>query len=431
MKRGFRNSWLAPFVVCFCVTSALAQEPDGGVSSLSASEHFAAGSAAFKIGDNRRALEAFQAAIAAGSNGPAVHYNVAVCYYRLGEYARAEEAFRVLGQDFPQMKSLADYNIGLALVRLDQNAAAREAFEFASLADDDQIADLANAMLASLPGTETVSSSDAWIRLVDFRFGSDDNVALSDPLSLPAGLTTDSPFTELQLYVGGPLQAASAWRFDASAFLVEYPDASGFDQAGIYLSARHEHRAGNWRVFVRPQYGRTNLNGDGFEQYFGLSLRVEQQFSSVRTTFGIELSHDLVDEIESQFSYIDGDRSVLALRADKSFDRSRLVLDYRIQEDDRIGAGVSADRHQYRVRFIKPLTSVWTGEFQHAYRVSDYDRLSTPRKESRHQTGVRATRDFSSGWQIALRYLYADNDSNDSAFSYRRNRVSFGASKVF
>jgi tetratricopeptide (TPR) repeat protein len=431
LKRGARFYRLAPFIFSLIAASAVAQPSGDEVSSTAlASERFAAGSAAFQSENYRRALTEFQAAIDAGSTGPAVHYNLAVCYYQLGEYARAEDAFRALGRDYPQMRGLADYNVGLSLVRRDRLSAARDAFERAARSEDDQLVILANAMLDRL-APELHNPPNPWIRLVDIQFGRDDNVALIDPLSLPAELTTASPFAELQLYVGGPLRAASAWRLDASAFLIEYPDADSFDQTGMYLSARHEQLVGRWQMFVRPQFGRTHLNGDGFEQYVGLSLALQQSLSSTRTTVGFEFSHDSVSEIDSRFGYIDGKRSMLGLRADRSFDRGRFIIDYRIQIDDRAGAGVSADRDRALLRYIRPLSSTWTGEIEHEYRVSDYNRLSTPRKESRHQSGFRATRELPSGWQIALRYRFTDNDSSDSTFSYRRNRVSFGVSKVF
>ena len=381
--------------------------------------------------DYGRALAEFQAAIDAGSEGPAVHYNVAVCLYRLGEYARAEQAFLALGRDFPQMQALADYNLGLTLLRSDRNEQARVAFERASSADDDRIVALADAMLMRLRETSAAPSSDNWIRLVEMRMGNDDNVALIDPLSLPAGRTTESPFSELQFYLGGPLTEAGAWRIDAGAFLYTYPDASEFDQSGIYINTRHEKFASNWKVSVGPQLGRTNLDGNGFEQYIGASLALQRTYTEARTTFAIELSYDDVSDIESQFAFIDGERSALRLSLDKSFGSGRLIASYSIQEDDRAGAGVSADRDRYSLRYFRSLGPDWSAELQYEYRVSDYGRLDPSREESRRQTGMQASREFGSGWRVALRYQYSENNSTDRLFSYRRNRVSVGASRVF
>jgi tetratricopeptide (TPR) repeat protein len=432
LKPGRRLFRLAPIVVWLCVVNAAAQESSDALGSTSAaSEHFAAGSAAFAMQDYRRALTEFQAAIDAGSEGPAVYYNVAVCLYRLGEYARAEEAFIALGRDYPQMKALADYNLGLTLLRRDRNERARTAFERASSTGDDRISALANTMLMRLPQTAVAPSSDNWIRLVELRIGNDDNVALIDPLSLPAGRTTDSAFSELQFYLGGSLTEAGAWRMDAGAFLYRYPDASGFDQSGFYISTRHEHLATNWKVNFGPQLGRTSLDGNGFEQYVGVSLAMQRTYAVARTTFAIELSYDDVSDIESQFAFIDGERSALRLSVDKSFRASRLVASYSIQEDDRVGAGVSADRDRYSLRYLRSLGPEWIAELQYEYRVSDYRRLDPSREESRRQSGMQASREFGSGWRVALRYQYSENDSTDSLFSYRRKRISMAASRVF
>jgi tetratricopeptide (TPR) repeat protein len=212
LKRGFRFFRLTPLLFSLVAANALAQQSgENDASDSAASRHFAAGSAAFARQDNRLALTEFLAAIEAGSVGPAVHYNVAVCYFRLGEYDLAESAFRVLQRDFPQMRSLADYNIGLTLFRRDRWSAARDYFARAALAEDEQIAALANAMLVRLPLAGPVQASGAWTRVIDIRFGDDDNVALIDPLSLPAEITTDSSFAEFQFYAGGAVDVDSPW----------------------------------------------------------------------------------------------------------------------------------------------------------------------------------------------------------------------------
>src|SRR3970282_2847681 len=147
-----RRRLVACAVLFIVAAETTAQPPVGEIESEPASSaHFAAGFDACDRHDYRRALAEFEAAIAAGSEAAAAHYNVAVCRYRLADYAGAADAFRALARRFPAMRDLADYNLGLALTRQDRLGQARTAFERAQASGDERIAALARAMLARLP----------------------------------------------------------------------------------------------------------------------------------------------------------------------------------------------------------------------------------------------------------------------------------------
>lgn len=433
MKRDFdfraRWGWLVCLTLCAAAPELASQPRPAATQSVSAaSEHFAAGSRAFEQQDYLHALAEFQAAIAAGSDGPAVHYNVAVCHYRLGEYARAEAAFRALGQRFPAMRNLADYNLGLVLTRLDRATEARTAFERARLGGDERIAALSGAMLARLPAGAPVSPAPAWIRLLDLRFGHDDNVALIDAASLPAGRSTDSPFGEIFAYASGP--TAGRWRLDASAYLIGYPDAGEFDQRGLYLAGLYRWSAGAWRVAAGPHYSYAILDGEGFERRLGASVDASRAFSP-RLTFGVNLAHDDIDDLEPQFAYLEGEREQLRLVLDAAVQSGRLLADYQVERNNRAGPSISADRDRYSIRYRRFLRGAWTGELMYEHRVSDYSRLAQPREEKRRQVGFQALRDIARDWQFSAQYRYADNDSDDSVYVYERHRFAAGLSKLF
>ena len=103
-------------------------------------------------------------------------------------------AFRELGLAFPEMQDLADYNLGLSQYRQDEPALARESFLSAADSEDPQIATLAGAMLARLPeASPAAAAAPRWFGMIDFGLGHDDNVALIDPLVLPAGRSRARP----------------------------------------------------------------------------------------------------------------------------------------------------------------------------------------------------------------------------------------------
>src|SRR5690606_30552397 len=94
---------------------------------------------------------------------------------------------------------------------------ARQAFERARAEGDAAVAALADAMLERTAPEEPIAPARkaAWIGLFDFALGYDDNVALVDESSLPAGLSTSSPMLEAFGFVRGRLGKSRAVRVDA------------------------------------------------------------------------------------------------------------------------------------------------------------------------------------------------------------------------
>ena len=398
---------------------------------MPASQHFAAASAAFEREDYTLALTEFRAAIAAGSQGPAAYYNAAVSEYRLGDYAAAIDSFRDLGRRFPEMRALADYNLGLSRYRQNNTALARESFLSAAGADDPQIATLAEAMLARLPADPPPAQSGRrWLGLVDFGLGHDDNVALVDPLVLPAGASGESPFAELAVYAGGPVSPSEAWQLWTSLYLIDFDDAPAYDQRIYQLGAGYETTAGGWFVSAGPRFGRSDIGGDGFEQTAGVAAELSRPIASA-ARIEFVLAYDSADEIDDRFAYIAGDRRSAGLRLNQRLKRARLILEYHASTDDRVGAGVSADRQLYRASWRQPWGALWTGDLHVELRATDYDRLVPSRSEDRIQAGVRAIRRVGEAWQFGVDYRFADNDSSDSTFSYERHRIAIGGSLLF
>jgi tetratricopeptide (TPR) repeat protein len=393
-----------------------------------ARERFATGSRAFEEGDFRQALADFRAAIEAGEQGPAVYYNVAVCYYKLGDYRSAEDAFKDLAQRFPAMRDLAEYNIGLALTEQNRRAEAQSAFERARAGSDAEVAGLAAVMLERLAAAPEAPPARPWTRLIDLRVGHDDNVALIDAASLPAGRTTDSSLAELFAYFSGSV-GARPWRIDSSAYIVTYPDAGEFDQRVVYAGAAREWRAGSWFFDAGPGVSHATLDGNGFEQRVG--VLVNARYTAGKITFAAQLGHDDIDDVEAQYAYINGTLDQLALVLDSVIRSGRFIATYYLERNDRADPAVSADRDRYVLRYRRLFNATWTTDFMYEYRKSDYTDLSPARAEKRWQVGIDLGRNVAPKWQVVMQYRLADSESNDAAYTYDRHRVSVGVSTLF
>src|SRR5262245_16338789 len=75
-------------------------------------QQFEIGKQAVAAKDFATALDAFEAAAAAGMTGPEVPFSTAACASRLGRWSRAASAFREVART-PEMAPLAHYNLGL------------------------------------------------------------------------------------------------------------------------------------------------------------------------------------------------------------------------------------------------------------------------------------------------------------------------------
>jgi tetratricopeptide (TPR) repeat protein len=402
--------------------------------SPEAEQAFAYGGRLFENGDYGPALEQFRIAQGAGMQTSPVLYNIGVCQYRIGDFAGSELTFRRIAGEYRDWYHLAQYNIGLALIRQDRIEEADGAFNEARNSDDTSVIALADAMLqriaekrrAATPATIT-SPYNAFIEV---GIGYDDNLALLDETNISAGVTTDSTFGEFFGQIGGTPGFADNFRYDASAYLVHYPDASRFDQAVLRLNGEWAWRLDNWHVAAGPYYAYSTLDGDGYDQRLGLGASIGRPLTA-RSHLAIRFAYEEIGELESQYEFIDGSRQLIGLRYLLHDGPHRLHLRYEYSVDDRVGASVSPIRHGLRAGYQRHIDANWTAGAELSLRHSIYDDLIEPRDEDLHEIAIVIARQLSKNWQFTGEYRYSNNDSNISQFAYQRHRATLGLNRVF
>ena len=422
MVRGTRcRRWWVASVLC-----ALGGAIPAGAQETSP---FAAATAAFEQGDYLQALSLFQRARAAGVDGAALHYNVGVCQYRLGDYAEAESTFGSLAERFPEFRALAEYNRGLALRALQRPAEAVVAFERSRATGDERLSALAASALAELD-TKVAASSPTWVGYVDFAVGHDDNVALLDDLSLPASLAASSALRELLGYASRRSASRVPFRLDFSGYVVRYPDAAQFDQDAWNIDTAFEWLAGSWRVAAGPHVGYTTLDGDGFESSVGAGLRVTRSLGS-QWSLEMRFWYDDVESPTTRFDYMTGTRQRARFGMEHRSPRGRVRVAYERDLQDRATPNVSPERDRISLNFARRVHERWSIEGVLAYRQSSYDELTVPRDEQLVEIAAVARRELSAGWLLNAAYRWVDNDADAAQYSYTSNRVSMGVSRSF
>jgi len=276
-------------------------------ASADAQARFSEARAAFDSGNFSAALKLFEQALALGTEGPAIHYNIGVAAYRSGDLARAERAFREVTRT-PAMAGLAHYNLGLvALQRGDKGEARRWFADAAREAGDERLRALAARHLEELLAAP---APIGWSLYTRGGAGYDDNVALrSESLDSTASGQGDA-FIEL-------LAAASAsfgesWRVDAGVGLLNYLELDDFDQTAFSLGALRGFSVDAWQFEIGAFGSQLGLGGDVLERSIATGARANRQFIGAGM-LQAQLRVAAVDG-EGDFAGLSGTRSDLGVQ---------------------------------------------------------------------------------------------------------------------
>lgn len=386
-----------------------------------------AGQAAFAAGDIASALVYFTSARDQGQTGPAVHYNIAVCQYELGDYADARDTFAMIAMRFPKMRGLAEYNVGLAERKLGNRVAAQRQFIAAWYSSDDpKLRALAASQLTDI---EREPADDSY-GLINASVGHDDNVALRDRLGLPAGASSESPFVDLFAMVTIPSALASGLAFDGAIYAINYPDADEFNQAELRAGVLYVRDTSDWQFRAGLHLATGTLDGSRFSEELNTDFRATN-FITDDASIELRFRYDEIRATDTTFEGLDGSRSRMDVRYRWSRLPHYLVLRAGVEHNDRRDPGVSPARQRLQANYYYQLGDRWEIEAEAAYRASDYDDTAVPRDEKLSSLAVGASYELADDWSLSVRYRYSDNDSSDPVYSYERNQLTVGVRYLF
>lgn len=385
---------------------------------------------AFAASDYEVALEHFQAAKVAGQTGPAVDYNIGASQYKLGDYDAAKVTFTHLDRSYPKLRSLAQYNLGLIANKQAEKEQAVEHFRssYYSAGDDKKLRALSSTMLRRLIGERVVSAK--WFRGFSARAGYDDNVALVDDSAALSSLTTDSPFLQAFATLQGPYTSAIGFRFDSSAFLLRYADASDYNQLGLTVGAIYDYRYESVKLQFRAHVGATSLGGDAYDRNVKLSARITHQFD-LANAISLRARHAEISAANDLFAGIEGSRQQLDLRYRWYADGHGFTATLGSEKNDRQDASLSPDRRTLDLRYAYAPERGWGLTIAGGSRTSDYTVATLGREETLRDLSAELNYRFASGWQASAYVSREDNDSDDPLYAYERNRISLGVFRFF
>jgi tetratricopeptide (TPR) repeat protein len=381
-------------------------------------QQFEIGKQAVAAKDFATALDAFEAAAAAGMTGPAVQFNIGVCAYRLGRWSRAASAFREAART-PEMAPLAHYNLGLvALGDGKRDEAARWFAQAERETPDEGLRSLATRQLAQLPPPPPDRN---WVAFGSVAAGYDDNVALVSSGDVLGVSGTDDAFGELQIAAAGPL--VGPWRFNGGIVLLDYQDLDSFDQLTANAGARYRLPLGDWTGEAALQLSYSTLDTDGFESKRMLLLQASRALSE-EWRLRARYRYSDIDGLDG-FQGLDGSRHELGIRGVWHRDSWDVSLEYKYDTSDYADESLSFSRNQLSVDVQRDLDEYWNVQAGLSYDDSRYD-LASNGNEQRFELTLAASRNINDRWRVVVRYAYADNSADLPEFNYQRNLFSAG-----
>lgn len=389
-----------------------------------------AGTNAFQDGNYESALQHFEADIRAGLDGPAVHYNVAVCHFKLQQFEQSRNSFQLISRRYPKMRGLAEYNLGLiARRRNDPESAVSHFLRAYELSPNDRkLRILASNVIRELE--PEIRSASSWTGALGMRAGYDSNIALRDETGLPSASSSDSPFMDFFASIKGPYNGVSGFRFDGSLYIIRNFDADEFDQAELYGGAMYDWRPGEWRLQAGVHASAGALGGDSFDRKAGADLQA-LRYLTQNSDFGISYKYDDIQETDTRFAGIAGTRHQIQGRYRWYTAERRFILRYRQEENSRVDPQVSPKRKSVSADYRFSPEKGWGYEAGLSYRTSRYDELAVLRDEDLVTANLAVTRSIGREWLLLVDYQFSNNDSSDPVFSYDRNVLTVGVMKVF
>ena len=371
---------------------------------------FQDGVKAFKNKNYTKALGDFARAQKTGMKETKLYYNIAVCYYKLGKYGKANDFFRIAARD-KRFRQLTSYNRGLIALKQKRKQAAIRHFNNAIVGmGNPKVNQLAQRMLDKTTGKKSGQSTLAWSSGINLALGYDDNVT-SATKTTPS-LQGDH-YTQLFAYTDwyGP----NNYVVDAYFLQLKYFDINTGDFSQLNTGIRRSFRYREWQLTPHIQIGQSHLTSASFQR------QIDFKFSGKRTLdkkryIKFRYRYTNIDSLNPLYNYLQGNRQ--QARADYYTHTAAgdVRLRYQLELNSRQNtatANYSPTRHSLQARLSHRLINNWKVSEELQYRKSNYASAATgvARKDNRLRLNLTVEKYLQKNWRSGLGYNYTDRKS--------------------
>lgn len=396
----------------------------------SAQHDFQIGIRAFKDKKYQQAIQSFERARQQGMSSSALYYDLAVSYFKIGDYNQARRWF-IKSRQYTKIKYLSEYNLGLVAIKQKRKKTALGHFKnVAKHAREKNLVKLANYQISRL----RKEAPRPWSAFAQVKYGHDNNVT-----TVTDNSPTKKASTFIDLYAYGSVKlygtSKQGLMLNAYVFDTQYKAASQYDIQVRNLGLNQAFSLGRFRNSIGVNYQQTTLAGQDFQKAAVYDLKTRYLLGSKSD---IRLRYRYYD-INSMAPYqeLSGSKQRLRLEYRHSSGMNRLKLYSEYENNDRSETS-STPRSYSPTRYT--LRGTYTYSFNRrlsltgdlAYRISNYPAGATglAREDTRTKTNLELDYDLNKTWFLSAEYGHTDNGSDDPAYRYKQNisAVSINAS---
>lgn len=414
----------------------------------SGSDHFNLGVKAAKSGNYQRALKQFQQAKKLGLDTPALKYNLAVAYYKLGQFNQARKDFAELVK-VPDYRQIAYFNLGLVANKQNDRATAVDAFSHAyQEGKSDKIRILAAEALQRLkaPLPKKVTVRKRWSGFLSGGFASDSNVTLANNDLL--GVTSQSDtYYFLSGYGAYWLQGGrnAGTRIFLDGYSQNYSSQTSYNFSQLGAGIARYQRLGSWRLRLGGFWDEVSFGGKSYERILSGELRGSKTLSKY-TRLEMRYRASQIKVLDPLYDYLEGSRQQLRVGSRTRMSDIMYRVYYQLElnnRKDRVGTvdpftSYSPTRHSLRVTGWWDINKLWTLRLDGRYRYSRYNDddilaggIIKRREDRQMRLSARLSRELDKHLNINLKYTTTNSDSNIARKSYDRSLTSLGVTWDF
>ena len=418
-------------------------------SADSKQDYFDAGVKASEKGNYSIALQHFKNAKKVGLDTPALKYNLAVCYYKLGQFETARKHFSKL-TDVPAFEQVAYFNLGLIANKQKDEKAAIRWFQRAYRDESNgKVSLLAKEALKRLgvSASKTRRADKIWTGFVSMAMESDSNVALvNDDLQGVAGQSdtaVDLMATATRWLKGG---VTNGVRMSFGGNLQQYSKYSEYDYSQFSARVMRYNLLGDWNVRMGGSWNEVYFNGREYQRIVGADLRGRKKYSAGKYIL-LRYKLNRVQATNAIYDYLDGWRQQFRIGVQEDMGKDRVRYYYQLElnnREDRDEGTVdpfisySPTRHSFRVTGWWRFAGGWRTRLDGRYRYSRYNdenillgNIAQRREDSQLRLSARVSRVVARDWDVSAQLSQTNNDSNLDRKSYDRTVLSLGVSRFF
>ena len=400
-----------------------------GAAQASAPNAFTQGTNFFQQAQYDKAARAFEKAQQLGMQSPSLFFNLASSYYKLKRYNLAKQYYLRVRQ-YPEMRSLAEYNLALIALKQHNNKQARQWLK--SVVQQQQHPNLVALAKKKLNINDTKPNNVKRYSLyTNLSLGNDSNINIAE---LSATSLSDN-YTQAQLSGNYLLSSkkSSGWFVDAAYYQRQHNTETLFDSTELTLGISKRQRLQKWSFKYALQQSQSSYANADYQSILRLNLYAYYKLDRrQRLNFSFRYN-DITSETTSLA--LEGIRQNVKMEYRRYHKHSSQRYSYELETNNRndsINSSFSPTRHRLRYQHIWYLDDNWRLLADASWRQSDYPATPT---EQRSDTRWRATMAteyrFKHNVKLKLGYSLTDNQSNLPQDSYKKQLISLSLSKLF